>query len=79
MATTPDAIAAVDADGRRYAWRTQQMARVAAAQPRGGAAGFARLLADPSIRNERQLADRVLARAGVPLEPPADWPLPPRE
>ncbi len=77
MATSPEAAAAVDAQGRRFAWRTQRMGEVTIAQPRDGMTDFVRMLADPSLRSERQIAERVLAGAGVPLEPPADW-QPPR-
>lgn len=45
--------------------------------PRDGAAQFVHLLDDPSIRSERQLAERVLQEGGVAPEPPQGW-RPPR-
>ena len=38
---------------------------------------LARLLADPRVRTEQDLVERILAEAGVPLDPPAGW-QPPR-
>ncbi len=71
--------AAVDARRRRFDWQMSQWGRVSAGQPRGGAAQFARLLRDPAIRTEQVLIERVLADAGVPLDPPAGWQMPQRE
>lgn len=62
---------------RRLDWRMLEWGRVAAAQPDQGAAQFARLLRDPAIHSEQDLIERVLAEAGVPLDPPEGW-QPPR-
>ena len=67
----------IDARRRRMDWQMLQWGRIASSQPRDGAAQFVRLLADPAIGTERQLMERVLQEAGVPLEPPAGW-APPR-
>lgn len=65
--------AGVEARQRRMDWQMQQWGRLASQQPRDGAAQFVRLLDDPSIRSERQLAERVLQEGGVPPEPPQGW------
>lgn len=62
---------------RSLDWKMMQWGRIAAQQERDGAAQFVRLLRDAGIQNELQLAERVLAEAGVPLQPPAGW-MPPR-
>jgi len=77
LASTPAERADVDARQRRMDWRMLQWGRAAQQQPRDGAAQFARLLADPSIRTEQQLVEHVLQEAGVSPEPPAGW-TPPR-
>lgn len=69
--------AGVEARQRRMDWQMQQWGRLASQQPRDGAAQFVRLLDDPSIRSERQLAERVLQEGGVAPEPPQGW-RPPR-
>ena len=38
---------------------------------------FLKLFRDPSLRNERELTERMLREAGVPLEPHAGWTMPP--
>ncbi len=65
--------AQVEARQRRMDWQMQQWGRLASQQPRDGAGQFVRLLGDPSIRSERQLAERVLQEGGVPPEPPQGW------
>ena len=67
----------IDAQRRTMDWQMMQWGRIAQQQPRDGAEQFVRLLRDDSIQTERQLAERVLQEAGVPLEPPAGW-SPPR-
>lgn len=62
---------------RRMDWQMLEWGRIATGQPRDGAAQFVRLLADPQVRTEQDLIERVLAEAGVALEPPAGW-QPPR-
>lgn len=69
--------AAIDAQRRTMDWQMLQWGRIAQQQPRDGAEQFVRLLRDESIQGERQLAERVLQEAGVPLTPPAGW-SPPR-
>lgn len=73
---SPAQLAHVHEQRRRLDWRMIQWGRVAAAQPDQGAAQFARLLRDPAIRSEQDLIERVLAEAGVPLDPPEGWQLP---
>ena len=63
---------------RRMDWQMIEWGRIAAAQPRDGAPQFVRLLADPQVRTEQDLVERILAEAGVPLDPPAGW-QPPRQ
>src|SRR3546814_19885143 len=55
---------------RRQDWQMIQWNRAATAQPDNGAAQFVRLLRDPAVLRERDLVERVLAEAGIPLEPP---------
>ena len=62
---------------RRLDWRMLEWGRIASSQPDQGAAQFARLLHDADVRSEQDLIERVLAEAGVPLDPPAGW-QPPR-
>ena len=62
---------------RRMDWQMLEWGRIAAGQPRDGAPQFARLLGDPQVRTEQDLIERILAEAGVPLDPPAGW-QPPR-
>ncbi len=68
---------AIDARRARRDWQMQRWHEISARQPRDGAEQFVRLLADPSIRTEQQLVERVLREAGVSPEPPAGW-TPPR-
>src|SRR3546814_9655462 len=63
---------------RRQDWQMIQWNRAATAQPDNGAAQFVRLLRDPAVLRERDLVERVLAEAGIPLEPPAGWEMPRR-
>ncbi|MBB3342404.1 hypothetical protein [Luteimonas sp. RC10] len=58
---------------RTLDWQMLEWGRIAGSQPRDGAAQLVRLLADPSIRSEVALVERVLQEAGVPVTPPADW------
>lgn len=58
---------------RRMDWQMSEWGRIASAQERGGVPQFTRLLADPQVRTEQDLIARILAEAGVPLEPPAGW------
>jgi hypothetical protein len=76
-ATTPEQQADARAQGRRHDWQMLEWGRIAGAQPDGGAAQFARLLRDPTVRSEQDLVERVLAEAGIAMEPPAGW-QPPR-
>ena len=62
---------------RRMDWQMLEWGRIATAQERDGAAQFVRLLGDPSVQTEQDLVERILAEAGVPLDPPAGW-QPPR-
>lgn len=62
---------------RRMDWQMLEWGRISAQQPREGAPQFVRLLADPSVRTEHDLIERILTGAGVPLDPPAGW-QPPR-
>lgn len=62
---------------RRMNWQMLEWGRIAASQERGGVPQFVRLLADPQVRTEQDLIERILAEAGVPLDPPAGW-QPPR-
>ncbi|TWT19333.1 hypothetical protein FQY83_13335 [Luteimonas marina] len=64
---------AIDVRRKRRDWQMQRWGALAAQQPRDGAEQFVRLLADPAIRTEQQLVERVLQEAGVSLEPPAGW------
>lgn len=63
---------------RRMDWQMLAWGRAAASQPNGGATQFVRLLRDPSVRSEQDLAERVLEEAGIPLDPPAGWQSPRR-
>lgn len=75
-----DALARTDAERataaerrRRFDWRMQQRMRL---EMGGGASAgddFLRLFGDPTIDNERELIQRLLREADVPLQPPADW------
>lgn len=65
--------AEAEARQRRMDWQMLQWGEVARRQERDGAAQFVRLLADPAIDTEQQLVERVLAEAGVPLDPPPGW------
>jgi len=77
-AATPAQRAEADALRRRHDWRMVQWSRAATSRPDGGAAQFVRLLRDPAVRSERDLVDRVLAEAGIALDPPAGWEMPRR-
>ncbi|MEN1943090.1 hypothetical protein WCE55_04400 [Luteimonas sp. MJ293] len=61
----------------RMNWQMSEWGRIASSQERDGLPQFVRLLADPQVRTEQDLIERVLAEAGVPLDPPAGW-QPPR-
>ncbi|MBB1473200.1 hypothetical protein H5368_09155 [Luteimonas sp. MC1782] len=77
QATSPADIAALDARRRGVDWRLEQMGKLAMqADGPGGAAAFARLLADASVTTEDAMARRMLAEAGIPAEPPAGWQAP---
>ncbi|MGY0633508.1 hypothetical protein [Luteimonas sp. A478] len=58
---------------RRMDWQMSEWGRIASSQERDGVPQFVRLLADPQVRTEQDLIERILAEAGVPLEPPAGW------
>ena len=77
MAGSASGRAEVQALQRRMDWQMLEWGRIATAQERDGAAQFVRLLADPSVQTEQDLVERILAEAGVPLDPPAGW-QPPR-
>lgn len=79
-ALAPDAASRGDVDARQRVmdWRMLQWGRLAQQQPRGGAQQFARLLRDPQILSEQQLAERVLAEGGIAAEPPTGWQAPRR-
>lgn len=77
MANSASARAEVQALRRRMDWQMLQWGRISSEQPRDGAPQFTRLLADPQVRTEQDLVERILAEAGVPLDPPAGW-QPPR-
>lgn len=77
LAASPAERAALDARRREMDWQMMQWGRLAQQQERDGAGQFVRLLRDASVQSEWQLAERVLAEAGVPLQPPAGW-TPPR-
>lgn len=77
LATTPAEREAVARRQRPIDWRMLEWGRTVSAQDDQGIAQFVRLLADPSIESERQLADRVLQEAGIALDPPEGW-TPPR-
>lgn len=72
-ATTPAQQVDARERRRRLDWRMIEWARIAAGQPDNGAAQFARLLRNPAVRGERDLVERVLAEARVPIDPPAGW------
>ncbi|MBJ7575385.1 hypothetical protein [Luteimonas sp. MC1828] len=77
LAASPAEIATLDARRRGVDWRLEQMAELAKQDDGpGGAAAFARLLADTSVTSEDTMARRMLAEAGVPAEPPASWQAP---
>ena len=76
-AASPAQLANVQEQRRRQDWQMLEWGRIAASQPDQGAAQFARLLRDPVVRSEQDLIERVLAEAGVPLDPPEGW-QPPR-
>ncbi len=76
-ASTPAELADARERRRRHDWRMLEWGRIAGGQPDGGAAQFVRLLRDPAVRSEQDLVERLLAEAGVPLDPPARW-QPPR-
>src|SRR3546814_1331849 len=67
-AATPAQRAEAQALRRRQDWQMIQWNRAATAQPDNGAAQFVRLLRDPAVLRERDLFERVLAEAGIPLE-----------
>jgi hypothetical protein len=73
LATTAAERAQADAARRRLDWQMQQWGRVSSQAEREGAAQFARLLADPTIKREQQLVERVLQEAAIVPDPPAGW------
>lgn len=77
MAGSASERAEVQALQRRTDWQMLEWGRISSQQPRDGAPQFVRLLADPQVRTEQDLIERILAEAGVPLDPPAGW-QPPR-
>ena len=62
---------------RRMDWQMLEWGRISEQQPRDGAPQFARLLADPQVRTEQDLIERILGEAGVSPYPPTGW-QPPR-
>lgn len=77
LAASPAERAALDARRRGVDWRREQMAELAMRDDGpGGAAAFARLLADTSVTSEDTMARRMLAAAGIATEPPASWQAP---
>lgn len=77
LAASPAEITTLDARRRAVDWRREQMAALATQDDGpGGAAAFARLLADASVTTEDAMARRMLADAGIPAEPPASWQAP---
>lgn len=77
-AANPAQRAEAQALRRRQDWQMIQWNRAATSQPDDGAAQFVRLLRDPAVRGERDLVERVLAEAGIALDPPAGWEMPRR-
>lgn len=73
LAATSAERAQADAARRRLDWQMQQWGRVSGQAEREGAAQFARLLGDPTIKREQQLVERVLQEAGIVPDPPAGW------
>lgn len=73
LAVTPAEQAEARHLRRGFDWRMQQ--RI----PLDGEDGtnFFRLFRDPSVRDERELTERMLREAGIPPEPPPGW-QPPR-
>jgi hypothetical protein len=72
-ASTPAEAGDAAARQRRKDWQMTEWGRLAREQDDMGAAQFASLLRDPAIDNEQALVARVLAGAGVPLDPPEGW------
>lgn len=79
VATTPQHQADATTRRRSMDWRMQQWGKLSSEQLRGGTAQFTQLLADPTIQSEQDLVARLLAKAGIPLEPPPGWQPPRRE
>ena len=77
MAGNASERAEAQALGRRMDWQMLEWGRISSQQPRDGAPQFVRLLADPQVRTEQDLIERILTEAGVALDPPAGW-QPPR-
>lgn len=63
---------------RRFDWQMQQRIRVDSGAQRPEQ-NFLRLFRDPSLVNERELTERMLREAGVPLDPPDGWQSPRRD
>lgn len=62
---------------RRFDWQMYQRMDLDVDSQRG-TGRFLRLFRDPSLRNERDLTERMLREAGVPLDPPVGWTMPMR-
>lgn len=78
LADTPARRAEAQALRRRMDWQMFEWGRISAQQPRDGAPQFVRVLADPRVRTEQDLVERILTDAGVALEPPDGWQSPRR-
>lgn len=70
--------APLDARRRGVDWRQEQMAELARREAGSNEAGrrLARVLADPGVDTEDAMVRRILADAGMALEPPAAWQAP---
>lgn len=73
LATTPQQQTDALARQRRMDWQMQQWGRLSLEQVRDGAPQFTRLLDDPKLGTEQDLAERMLTDAGIPLDPPPGW------
>lgn len=73
LAVTPAEQAEVRSLRRGFDWRMQQRIPLDG----GDGTSFLRLFRDPTVRDERELAARMLREAGIPPEPPPGW-QPPR-
>lgn len=73
LANSPAEVATARELRRQYAWRQQQWLELTRKQPRDGMPDFVRLLADPAIKSEPQLIERLLQENSIPLQAPAGW------